>query len=337
MVARSWKNAAAALAIVLLLLMPFPLAPALGQELDAGGDFDIREEFRIELNATGDASITDTLYYDKDWFAKYGFIFEDNPNLLTRRYRADSNVGEVEDFKVDIDSDKATIVVTFTTPGLVYKLTDGWTLFGYGNYELTGEDDGELSLAAAWTISNEFSLFEPMDLDEKVIITLPHGATGAEFDRASGAIEYDLPYETKGNVLADNKTLFTIIFALLMALSFVLLLFLFTHRGGEHALAAAGTVIGPAAPPRAPAQAEPAPVQAPQAQGAGAPAQADAAPVQAPQAQGAGAPAQADAAPVQAPQAQGETILQPRFCKKCGHRRGGPEERFCPKCGTPFA
>lgn len=256
MVARSRKGGIAALVITLLLLMPLSAVPALGQEVGEEGDFAIREEYRIELNEVGDASITDTIVYDEGWFEEYGFIFEENPNLLTRRYRADSNVGEVEDFEVDIDSAEATVIVTFETPGLAYRLSDGWTLFGYGNYELVDEGDDEITLAAAWTITNEFSLFEPMDLEEELTIDLPDGATGAEFDQASGAIKYDLEYKAKGNALADNKILFTIIFALLMALSLVLLLFLFTRRGGERVVAQAAAAGMPAAPAQASPQAQ---------------------------------------------------------------------------------
>ena len=374
MVARSWRSGAAALAIALLLLICLPLVSALGQGLGPEGDFDIREEFRVELNATGDAAITDTLFYDKEWFAEYGSIFEENPNLLTRRYRSDSNVGEVEDFDVDIDIKRATIVVSFTTPGLAYRLQDGWTLFGYGNYELKGEGEGELSLSAAWTISNEFSLFDPMDLDETVTIVLPEGAEGAEFNKSSGAITYDLPYKAKGNALHENKLLFTIIFALLIALSLLLLLVLLMRRGKASApVQAAGagtaapqqatpqTIAAPAAPGAAPPQAAPAPPQTgavpPQAvpatpetgmaeppqqappQTAGAPATPEAPAPQAVPAppQAAPVPPQTAAAPPQ--QAQQPRVEMPaaaRFCKKCGHPRGGPEERFCKKCGTPF-
>ncbi|MBN2028074.1 MAG: hypothetical protein JW854_15095 [Actinobacteria bacterium] len=285
--------------ILLALLLSFSLQIAVAQELGEEGEFALQEEYRMEINEVGDAHITDTITYDPLWFDEYGYLFEENENLLSRRYRADSNVGEVENFEADIDSGDATITISFDTPGLAYNLADGWTIFGYGNYEVLDEGDDEVILQAAWTITNEFSLFEPMSLAEEVVIVLPPGARNAVFDETTGAIEYDLAYaEQEAGFLEDNKTLLIIIFALVMAVSLILLLYAFTRP------TKAPAVIGAAGAP-APVQAPP-PATAPTT-----------APTQT--AEPAGAPTQADG---------------PRFCKKCGHPRGTPDERFCRKCGA---
>jgi len=217
---------------VLALTVCISAYPALAQEIGEESDYSMQEEYRIELSDTGDAHITDTITYDPAWFEEFGYLFEENPNLLSRRYRADSNMGEVENFDVDIDSGDATVTVTFDTPGLAYNLSDGWTVFGYADYEIVDEGDDEVVLQAAWTVTSEFSLFEPMGLEEEVIIDLPDGAQNGDYDEATGAIEYDLAYAAEGEgVLAANQTLFTIIFAVVMALSLILLLYLFTRRG----------------------------------------------------------------------------------------------------------
>jgi hypothetical protein len=240
--------------ILLALLLSFSFQLAVAQELGEEGDFALQEEYRMEINETGDAHITDTITYDPVWFEEYGYIFEENPNLLSRRYRADSNVGEVENFDADIDSGDATITISFDTPGLAYYLADGWTIFGYGNYELVDEGDDEVTLQAAWTVTNEFSLFEPMSLAEEVVIVLPPGAQSAAFDETTGAIEYDLAYAEQGaGFLEDNKTLLIIIFALVMAGSLILLLYVFTRH-----VQAPAAVVEAAAPAPAPAQVPPA-------------------------------------------------------------------------------
>jgi hypothetical protein len=291
--------------IILALLMPFSIQAATAQGVGEEGDYSMQEEYLIEINDVGDAHITDTITYDPVWFGEYGYLFEENPNLLTRRYRADSNIGEVEDFNVDIDSGDATITVSFNTPGLVYNLEGGWTIYGYGNYTLVDESDAEVTLEASWLVTNEFSLFESMGLDEQVVIDLPEGAQDAAFDEGTGIIEYDLPYAAVGEgVLASNKTLFTIIFALIMALSLILVLYVFTRKTEEKpAAVTAGFPGGPAqqVPPMA------------------------AAPVQ----------TQTTQPPPQAAMPEAAAEPTPRFCKKCGHPRGGAEERFCRKCGDP--
>ncbi len=232
MVGRSTLRKLIPFIAVLALTVCISAYPALAQEIGEESDYSMQEEYRIELSDTGDAHITDTITYDPAWFEEFGYLFEENPNLLSRRYRADSNMGEVENFDVDIDSGDSTVTVTFDTPGLAYNLSDGWTVYGYADYELVEEGDDEVVLQAAWTVTNEFSLFEPMGLEEEVIIDLPDGAQNGDYDEATGAIEYDLAYAAEGEgVLAANRTLFTIIFAVVMALSLILLLYLFTHRG----------------------------------------------------------------------------------------------------------
>jgi hypothetical protein len=234
--------------LILALLVLWGLQPVTAQGIGEDGGYSLREEYRIEINALGDARITDTITYDSEWFADYGYLFEENPNLLTRRYRADSNVGEVEGFGVDIDDRASTITVTFETPGLAYRLSDGWTVFGYGDYELVEEGDDEIILQAAWSIANEFSLFDAMNLEETVIIDLPDGAVNAAFDTSTGAIEYDLAYAAGGGgMLADNRTVFTIIFALAMAASLILLLYVFTRGTSSAAAAVAAGTPAPAA------------------------------------------------------------------------------------------
>jgi len=301
--------------ILLAVLLSFTLQLAVAQELGEEGEFALQEEYRMEINEVGDAHITDTITYDSLWFDEYGYIFEENPNLLSRRYRADSNVGEVENFDADIDGGDATITISFDTPGLAYNLADGWTIFGYGNYELVDEGDDEVVLQAAWTITNEFSLFEPMSLAEEVVIILPPGAQNAAFDETTGAIEYDLAYAEQGaGFLEDNKTLLIIIFALVMACSLILLLYAFTRPTKEP------VAVAPAAAPA------PTPAQAPPPAAAPAPT-----PAQAPPSAAAPAPAPAQAPPQEAAPTQ---AAAPKFCKKCGHPRGALDERFCRKCGA---
>jgi ribosomal protein L40E len=289
--------------IIILVMLPLSAHLALAQELGEEGEFALREEFRMELNEVGDAHITDTITYDSMWFEEYGYLFEENPNLLSRRYRADSNVGEVDNFDVDIDSGNATITVSFDTPGLAYNLGGGWEIYGYSQYTLVDEGDDEVTLQAYWTLTNEYTLFEPMSLEETVVVVLPEEASNAAFDEGKGTIRYDIPSTTAGaGVLADNKTLFTLIFALLMGLSLILLLYVFTRKTKEPVVPAAVPAGMPAAPQAVP------------------PAQA--------------APAQVAPAPT-APPAADETADTKNFCRKCGHPRGGADERFCRKCGSP--
>jgi hypothetical protein len=292
-------------AVLLLVLAFVPTAGAQGLENEEAAP--LQEEYRMEINDVGDAHITDTLAYDPVWFDEYGYIFEENPNLLTRRYRADSNVGEVENFNVDVDSNNSTITVSFDTPGLAYNFGDGWDIYGYGSYSAVSENTDMVTLQASWVLSNEFTLFETMPLDETVIIDLPVGTTEASFDEGKGTVTYGLPYEAEGaGVLADNKTVFLFVFALIMALSLLLLAFALTRPTSAPPAAAAVGVVPPVTPGAPTTGVPPYPPAPP--------------PV---------APPETSAGPGEAPSEQ-------KFCKQCGKPRSKPDQHFCSDCGTPF-
>lgn len=317
MVKRTEPRALVRIALVAGLLLPllFAGAHAAAQGLDEEGEFALQKEYRVEVNELGDAHITDVISYDEAWFDEYGYILEENPNLLSRRYRSDSNVGEVEDFDVDIDAGKAKVTISFDTPGLAYNLQDGWTLFGYTGYELEEEGDDEVVLKAAWTFNNEWTLFETMGLEERVVIDLPSGAQDADFDESSGTLTYSLPVAAaEKGFFEANKTALIILFSLLMALSLVALLFLLTRKPAPaQAIAAYPHPEPPAgrdafvapAPPTAPAESE------------------------------AGETAQAAGVTMPPREETSDIAPSPQYCRKCGHPRGSPEERFCRKCGAP--
>lgn len=222
--------ACAVLASAFAFAAPAVLAQGFGDE----NLYTMQEEYLVEIDDVGDARITDTITYDEAWFEEFGYLFEENPNLLSRRYREDTDVGEVENFDVDIDQDGGTITLTFDAPGYAYNLGD-WVVYGYRGYDVVGEDEGRIELAAAFEgVNNEFTLFETMDLEEKVIFDLPAGATNAAFNPSDGSVTYGLAYVAKkagGDVLADNKTVFLIVFALIMAASLFLFVFAMTRKG----------------------------------------------------------------------------------------------------------
>lgn len=268
------------------------------QEWGEEESYLVQEEYRVQLNKVGDGHITDTLEYDPRWFEENVDIFEENPNLLSRRYRSDTNTGETENFDVDIDRRNSAIVISFDTPGLAYKLSDGWHLFGFGDYQLVEESDERVVLEAQWTFNGEFTLFQDMSLEEKVIVELPEGASGAEFDEDTGAVRYDLPAPVSraGNLLSRNRAAFAPLFAALSLLALAFLLFSLTRKA-QRAPATAGAASPPDSSPSRP-------VPTPQQTGLSDEVR-------------------------EAPEAV-------RYCRKCGHPRARPEERYCRCCGAAF-
>ena len=301
------------LAAFLLLATP-AAAQEEGQEIDEYY-FTVSEEYNVVLNDVGDAAITDQVTYDPDWFYEFGYVFEEYPNLLSRRFRADTTVGELENFDVQVDSAASTITVTFDAPGLVYNLGDEWVLFGYPEYEVSSVDDDQVVLTGSWLVTGEYTLFEELGWEDTVIVDLPEGATGARYDEGDGGIYYQLEYtgETaSAGFLEENKTTMLIVFAVLMGLSLLLFILVVTRKEKEPP---AQPAVAQAAPPPVP----PAPAQTPPPS---APPAAQPPPPS--------APPEAQAAPPEVQEAA------PTFCKKCGKPTIKEGASFCKNCGTPF-
>jgi len=319
-------RAALIMAPVAVLLVLLPAAASLAQELGEEDSYSLSEDYRIELNELGDASITDTISYDPDWFSANGNLFQENPNLLSRRFRADTNLGEIENFDVRISQSKATVTVSFDAPGLAYLLDDGWHLFGYEGYRVVDEGNDRMVLEASWVLNNEFTLFEEMPLEEKVTIFLPEGARNAEWDEKAGAVRYELPETVPagGGFLYRHKALFTAIFSLLAALGLLLFLYASTRRPGEPVPSAAAPTPGAPAPPGAP----PLPGMPPPAEP----------PAVTPPAEAHISPPPSPPAPENppAPPSPREKSSSPAFCTRCGYPRGGEDVLYCRRCGARY-
>jgi type II secretory pathway pseudopilin PulG len=311
------------LGIIIVALFLAILAPwAMAQGLQEEQSWTLEEQTRVEINDVGDAHIVDTLTYDPTWFDQYSYIFEENPNLLSRRYRSDTNVGEVENLNTDINNSKSTVTVTFDTPGLAYNMGDNWDIYGYSNYQLSSKDQNEVVLEDSWVLNNEYTLFDDIPVDNTVTFDLPGNATNANLDKGTGTVKYDLPY-TKGQkqgFLAENKTLFTIVFALLMILSLLLFLYAITRKTTV-AMVPAG-IVGPApgapmgVPPQAPGVAAGPPPPTPPTPEV--------------------TVGEQPTAPGISSEPSAETPVGPKFCKQCGEARTSPDSKFCKNCGAPF-
>jgi hypothetical protein len=236
---------------VLVCLALQPGTVSVAQEIPEY-EFTVEEEYFIEINSVGDGTITDKIHYDPDWFEEYGEVFEEYPNLLSRRFRTDTSVGEVENFDVDIDFSTSTITISFVTPGLVYNFGDEWGLLWGPGYELADLDDDRAVLEGAWYVTGEFTLFEELPWSQTIIIDLPPGASGARYDEEEGAVYYQLPYEPAAaslSFLERNRTPLAVLFGVLASLSLLLFLLIITRKTKPHALPAAAAA-GP--PPTGP-------------------------------------------------------------------------------------
>lgn len=322
---RTWMLVAGLAFLLALLLLA---APAAAQEIEEY-DFTVQEEYRIEIDETGDAAITDQVTYDPDWFYEFGYLFDEYPNLLSRRFRADTNVGELENFEVNVDANASTITVSFDAPGLVYNLGDEWVLFGYAGYQVEDVDDERVELSGSWWVTSEYTLFEQLPWEDKVIIEMPEGASEVSYDESDGAIHYQLPYTgeiVSVGFLEENKTIMLIVFGVLMGLSLLLFIMVATRREKERPVQPA---VAQAAPPTVPPAAVQAPPSAPPTAAQPPPTAQAAAPTGAPPTAQAAPPTQQAAPPE-------EQEAAPKFCKKCGQPTRKEGASFCKNCGTPF-
>jgi hypothetical protein len=316
------KKTTSILSIVLVsvfaaaLLLPF-ITFASGQGVGSAADFTIEEQYTVELTSTGDAHVTDVLTYDDAWFSDNSSVFEEYPNLLSRRYRDNTDVGEIENFDAKVNQKKSTVTITFDSPGYAYNMGDNWAVYGFG-YEPSKQQSGEMVFEGEGTMNNEFTLFEEIPFTITTTVKFPQGASNPKYDAADSIVTYELPYKTAklGNFLQDSKGVWIPIFIVLMLLSLILLLYVVLNSR-RSTVVAAGPGAGPGAgmplPPPVP------PVQA--------------APV-APAPSAAAAPPAAPAPSVEA--AAVEPPVKQRFCKHCGSALKEADKSFCSSCGKPL-
>jgi hypothetical protein len=282
-----------------LALLPAQPRPLRAQGLETEGEYAIEEDYTIELTPTGDARVTDVMSYNVYDFDAYAAVFEKYPNLLTRRYRNDTDVGEIEDFDVKVNAKKAMVTVTFFSPGYAYNMGDHWSVFGFP-FPPSKTSDSEVVFQGEGTMNNEFTLFEEAYFSSTYRVKLPQGSTGARFDSGEKALLYELPYRAPaaGNPLQRNRAVFIPLFGLLFVLSLVLLLGLVVSARRAPAAAPVASVPPAAAPQQSATTVPP-------------------------------------AAPQQGPPAA-SSPAERRFCKSCGKPLGDKDRSFCSGCGKPL-
>ncbi len=216
----------ALIAIISSIMLLSLSGGSLAQGVDYDSDFTIEESYTIELTPTGDAHIIDELSYDDYYFEDYSSVFDEYPNLLSRRYRGDTDVGEIENFDVKVNDKKSTVTITFDSPGFAYNMGTNWAVYGF-SYEPSKTRDTEMVFEGEGSMNNEFTLFEDIPFTITTTVKFPEGATDPKYDTKDTAVTYVLPYEESGNgnFLQNNKSIFVPIFIVLILLSLLLLLY----------------------------------------------------------------------------------------------------------------
>jgi hypothetical protein len=281
-----------------LLFNNFPFSAEVKAQGIEGTRTFLKEKFTVELNEVGDAHYTDVLVYDDNWFAKNSKYFEEYPFLLSRRYRSEGNIREVDNFDVQVDKKKSTVTITFDTPGAAYNMGDYWILFGYPTEPEEGE---EMVFESEGTLSNEFTLWDTMDITTRTTVKLPPGATNSRYDTSKKAVVYELPYPAapKESALVKNRALFIALFGLLILISLILLAVSLLMKRRARPVAA---VTMPATPPIIPSTTPPTP----------------------PGSEVSTPP------PVIVPS---PPVMGKHFCKYCGRELTTGTEKFCKHCG----
>ena len=303
------------------LLAVLTLTAVMAQGVGTTSDFTIEEAYTVELTANGDAHVTDVLTYDDTWFSDNGSIFKEYPNLLSRRYRDNTDVGEIENFDAKVNQNKSTVTITFDSPGYAYDMGDNWALYGF-SYKPSKEKSSEMVFEGQGTMNNEFTLFEEIPFNVTTTIKFPQGTTNPKYTAADSSVTYVLPYKAakSGNFLQNNKSVWLPIFIILILLSLILLLFVVLNSRRATA-ATTGIVAGPGAgmtPPPPPVSPTPT---------TSVPPAAPAPPV---------TPVAATPAPPVTPVAAAPAVEQPkmkRFCKHCGSALKESDKKFCSSCG----
>ena len=323
--------AAVVLTLVLLLLM--------ATESHAAGNiepmqFNVEEEFTLQLNETGDAQCIDVLKYDRAFFNTQGFTFENYPFLLERRFRDYADIREITDFNYKIDRPDDAITLSFRSFGKAYNEGDYWIVYGFSNEPRFTIND-KLVFESASTVNNEFTLWQDLAFKTTTYLALPAQATDVQYNADKNAVTYKLAYVPPsglgGNVFQRNSLVFIPLFAVVLAgsIAVVVLLVLRERRSTAVPVTSAGASPAPivfVATERVPTETVLAPVGA-LPEPALPEEEESAAEEPAPRPLPSAPPAPAG------PEAHEVDERPARFCGFCGVRIPSEEYRFCPHCG----
>ena len=216
------RSKIAALVPCLFLMAALLLwAVAGGTRAGAAATADIQEDFTQEINSVGDVHCTDVLKYDADWFDANGSVFEDYPSLLSRNYTQDTDMREITNFDVQVNSRKAMVTVTYDNPGGAYNEGDNWILYGYPS-EPVDESAGEMVFEDQYTVSSEITLWESMEVALTTTVKTPQGATDIVYDTGKKAVAYVLPWKAASTGMwrwiKNNRPILIAVFALVLLL-----------------------------------------------------------------------------------------------------------------------
>jgi len=120
----------AALAAALVTLWGLAPSPAQADGI-AVYSYQVQEEYTITVDELGNAACKDILVYDASFFNKQGYQFDHYPFLLSRRYCEPCDIREIENFNADIDTQTATVTITFDQPGKAYNQGTAWEMYGF--------------------------------------------------------------------------------------------------------------------------------------------------------------------------------------------------------------
>ncbi|MHB8780680.1 MAG: hypothetical protein ACYC55_04755 [Candidatus Geothermincolia bacterium] len=205
-------------AIALCLLMLLPLAVPVQAAPGAASSYDVVEEITIELDAVGNGRYIDIIVYDDEFFEAAAEFFNEYPYVLSRRFRQESDIAEIENFEVDINERRATITVTYDMPGMAYYNGDEWMLYGYPEpFSQTGL---EMEFETEGPGTSEFTLWEELSFLVTTKIVAPVGASDLRYDKNNYAVAYRLPLTAaaagEGTILQRNKVAFTTVFGIIL-------------------------------------------------------------------------------------------------------------------------
>lgn len=206
----------------------------------------VNETYEITVNDVGDAAVSDTIKYSKEDYAAVKKVNEKKRTFLTRRFITEDSTGEMADFKTKTDDATSSIIITYSKPGLAYNEKGEFKLYGYSE-KPKSESGNKFTFEETSTVNSEFTLFEDQVFKTTTVITLPANASNARYDEGDKAVKYQMPpARTLYGFLSEQKTLMSIVLAVLCLLFAGLLGFVYTRKPLEPAVAGL-----PVAPPGA--------------------------------------------------------------------------------------
>lgn len=183
-------------ALVLVVIALAQMAHVAGAQIEPPVQYEIKGSTKIVVNETGIALVGEEIKFSAVAFKQFRQMY--NPlSTFVREITPRNMPQQIEDLKIDLDEANNRLTATYKVLGMAEYL-------GGGKWVLRLGDPKQLTLSTqngnTFVFTNTYAAGAGVKIIETITVELPEAAKNPAYLEDEGAITYQLPLDTGGQV-----------------------------------------------------------------------------------------------------------------------------------------